>query len=252
VRRRVRAPGVAAALSAAAALLVSSVGAAAETGPPRATIDRVAVRYYAPETGGSGHPRFVSERMLAFEARLDALAEEGADKDAYEDRFVRGALDRHVAEDMLSALAVQSGATPKDLASLADEEKTCLLERVGGAEALHHAMADEGIDDSELDALLRRRARAAIYVDRALTALLRPTDEQLREVFRTSAHPFKNQPFEAVRAALARWFVEERLRAAETTFLQVARARVRIVVVPRATETARPEQSSGVVNARTR
>jgi hypothetical protein len=95
-------------------------------------------------------------------------------------------------------------------------------------------MVAEGIDDAELDALVRRRARAALYVDRALTPLLTPTDEQLREVFRTSANPFKNQPFEAVRAPLSRWFVEERLRAAETTFLQVARARVRIVVVPRA------------------
>ena len=60
--------------------------------------------------------------------------------------------------------------------------------------------------------------------------------EQLREVFRTSAHPFKNQPFETVRPALTRWFVEERLRAAETTFLQVARARVRSGVVARGAE----------------
>jgi hypothetical protein len=221
-----------------AALVVSSGGAAfAEAAPAaHATIDRVAVRYYAPETGGSGRPHFVSERMLSFEARLDALAEEATDKDAFEDRFVRGALDRHVAEDMLSSLAVQSGTTPADLSSLADEERTGLVERVGGADALRRAMALEGIDDSELDTLLRRRARAALYVDRALTPLLRPTDEQLREVFRTSAHPFKNAPFESVRPALARWFVEERLRAAETTFLQVARARVRVVVVPRGGE----------------
>jgi hypothetical protein len=202
--------------------------------PPHATIDRVAVRYYAPETGGSGHPRFVSERMLAFEARLDALAEQATSTGTLDDRFVRAALDRHVAEDMLSALAVQSGTTSNDIAALAEEERTGLVERVGGSEGLHQAMATEGIDDAELDALLRRRARAALYVDRALTPLLRPTDEQLREVFRTSANPFKNQPFEAVRAPLSRWFVEERLRAAETTFLQVARARVRIVVVPRA------------------
>lgn len=96
--------------------------------------------------------------------------------------------------------------------------------------------------------MLRRRVRAAWYVDCALTPLLRPTEEQLREVFRTSAHPFKNQPFDTVRPALARWFVEERLRAAETTFLQVARARVRVVVVLR--ETARPRRSRGVVHTR--
>ena len=177
--------------------------------------------------------------MLAFEARLDALAEQASESATHEDRFVRGALDRHIAEDMLSALAVQSGGTPQDLAALAAEERTGLVERVGGESALRAAMTAEGIDDSEVDALLRRRVRAAWYIDRALTPLLRPTDEQLREVFRTSAHPFKNRPFEEVRPALSRWFVEERLRAAETTFLQVARARVRVVIVARAERRAR-------------
>jgi hypothetical protein len=56
-------------------------------------------------------------------------------------------------------------------------------------------------------------------------------------VFRTSTHPFKNQTYDVARPALARWFVEERLRAAETTFLQVARARIRVVVVSRGGET---------------
>jgi len=223
------------ALSALALALVCSA-ASAETAT-HATIDRVAVRYYAPETGGSARPRFVSESMLSFEAHLDALAEQAPDSAAREDRFVRSALDRHVAEDMLSALAVQSGTVLQDLAALADEERTGLVERVGGEAGLRAAMAADGIDDSEVDALLRRRVRAAWYIDRALTPLLRPTDEQLREVFRTSAHPFKNQPFETVRPALTRWFVEERLRAAETTFLQVARARVHVVVVPRGVET---------------
>jgi hypothetical protein len=223
---------------AALATLAALVPALArgEPGASRATIDRVAVRYYAPETGGSVRPRFVSERMLAFEARLDALAEQAPDAAVREDRFVRGALDRHVAEDMLSALAVQSGTALDDLAALASEERAGLVERIGGPDALRAAMAAEGIDDAEVEALLRRRVRAAWYIDRALTPLLRPTDEQLREVFRTSAHPFKNQPFDAVRPQLARWFVEERLRAAETTFLQVARARIRIVVVPRGAE----------------
>jgi hypothetical protein len=216
-----------------ASAIVSVPGLArAQAATPHVTIDRVAVRYFAPETGGSARPRFVSERMLAFEARLDALAEQASEAATHEDRFVRGALDRHIAEDMLSALAVQSGTTLQDLPALAEEARTGLLERVGGEAGLRAAMAAEGIDDSEVDALVRRRVRAAWYIDHALTPLLRPTDEQLREVFRTSAHPFKNQPFDSVRPALARWFVEERLRAAEVTFLQVARARIRIVVVP--------------------
>jgi hypothetical protein len=222
--------------SAIVVAIALSASVAHAAGAPKATVDRVAVRYYAPETGGSSHPRFVSERMLAFETRIEALAEQAPVQSQYEDRFVRAALDRHVAEDMLSALAVQSGATPAGLPGLVADERLGLTERVGGADALRTAMTQEGIDEAEVDALVRRRVRAAWYVDRTLTPLLRPTEEQLREVFRTSAHPFKNRPFDQVRAALERWFVEERLRVAEMSFLQSARARVRVVVVPRGDE----------------
>src|SRR6185312_3004014 len=147
-----------------AAALIAAPVARAATSP---TVDRVAVRYYAPETGGSARPRYVSERMLAFEARLEALGEQASPATAYQDRFVRAALDRHVAEDMLSALQVQQGTEPPDLPALAEEERIGLLERIGGKGALAVAMAAEGIDASELDALLRRRVRAAYYVDRS-------------------------------------------------------------------------------------
>jgi hypothetical protein len=197
----------------------------------QATVDRVAVRYFAPETGGSLHPRFVTERALAFEARLEALAEGVSPASAYQDRFVRAALDRHMAEDMLSALQVQQGTEPPDLPVLAEEERIGLLERIGGRAALREAMDAESIGETELDELLRRRVRAAYYVDRAITPVLHPSEEQLREVQRTTANPFKAMPFDEVRPALARWFVEGRLRIAETTFLQSARSRVSVVVV---------------------
>jgi len=86
------------------------------------------------------------------------------------------------------------------------------------------------VPPAEVTALLRRGALAAWYVDRAMTPILHPSDEQLRDVYRTSAHPYRGQPLEQVRAPLERWFVVERARVAETTFLQAARARVKIVV----------------------
>ena len=77
-------------------------------------LDRAVVRFVAPETGGVASPRFVFERQLAFEARLDALADpdrvarararEGVEP--YRDRHVRGALDRHIAETLLAALRI--------------------------------------------------------------------------------------------------------------------------------------------------
>ncbi|MGH7437931.1 MAG: hypothetical protein ACRENE_19805, partial [Polyangiaceae bacterium] len=80
------------------------------------------------------------------------------------------------------------------------------------------------------DSLLRRQALAAWYIDRAVTPVLDPTDEQLREVFRTSAHPFRGQAFEAVRTRFAQWLVVDLVRAAEGAFLQAARSRVKVVI----------------------
>ncbi len=50
-------------------LLVVTRVASAETAPAL-VVDRVAVRFFGPETGGPEHPRFVLQRPLAYQARL--------------------------------------------------------------------------------------------------------------------------------------------------------------------------------------
>ena len=78
---------------------------------------------------------------------------------------------------------------------------------------------------------MHRGALAAWYLDRAVAPFLHPSDEQLRGVYRTSGHPYRGQSFEQVRDALDRWYVVERVRAAESAFLQAARSRVKIIVM---------------------
>jgi hypothetical protein len=197
----------------------------------RATVDRVAVRFYAPETGGSAHPRFITERTLAFEARFEALADDNSVAAAYDERYLRAAMERHVAEEILATLMIEQGTEPPNLPRQVEAWRAGLVQRIGGVDVLLAAQQAEGIDDSELDAILRRRVRAAYYVDRAFTPLLHPSDEQLREVFRTGAHPFKALTFDEARTPLLRWVVAERLRVAETSFLQAARTRVKIIIV---------------------
>jgi hypothetical protein len=229
-----------------AAALVAWVGggltsvARADTAPVRAVVDRAVVRFYAPETGGTARPRFVDQRVLAFEARLEALAEKpegyGAD---YQERHVRAALDHHVGEEMLDSLAHKliGGSPPArrpsdaDLARIEEDLGSALFDRLGGSAQVEGAAAAEQLDASELATVLRRQALAAWYLDRAVSPLLQPTDEQLREVYRTSAHPFRGRPFDEIRAALARWFVIERVRVAETAFYQGARTRVVVIVM---------------------
>ena len=223
----------------ALATLVTAGRAKAETAPARAVVDRAVVRFYAPETGGTAHPRFVDQRTLAFEARLESMAErpEGIG-DGYQDRHVRAALEHHVGEEMLASLAHKliGGSPPnrrpsdEDLARVDRELGAALFERLGGKAAVEAAAAAEQIEAAELDAILHRQALAAWYLDRAVSPILQPSDEQLREVYRTSTHPYRGRPFDQVRADLARWFVMERVRAAETAFFQGARARVVVIV----------------------
>ena len=226
----------AAALSVSVLLLLAS-GASAET-PTHTVVDRVVVRFLSPETGGAAHPRFVLERMLALEARLEAMAENGGAGEGYQERDVRAAMEHDVAEQMLAGLAEKLiadspaekrpglGEVPRVEAQLGP----ALLDRLGGRARVDEAAQAEHIEAPEIEALLHRAALAAWYLDRAVTPILHPSDEQLRDVYRTSAHPFRGQPFEQAREGLARWFVVERVRVAESAFLQSARSRVKIVV----------------------
>ncbi len=200
----------------------------------RAVLDRVAVRFYAPETGGTSHPHFITERVLSFEARLLAMSEQGATAQAApEERYLREAVERHVAEELLASLGIEGGKEAPDLSRLADDARSETEARIGGEGPLREAASVERIDPEEVQAIFLRHARAAFYLDHHVTPLLYPDDEQLREVFRTAAHPFRNRRFEDARKDLARWLVAERLKAAESTFLQTMRTRVKIVIVGR-------------------
>src|SRR5262249_42206977 len=140
-------------------------------------------------------------------------------------------MEGHVAEEILATLMADRGREPMDLPRLVEDWKAELVQRIGGPDVLRAALQAEGIEDGELDVFLRRRARAATYLDRSVTPILHPSDEQLREVYRTTSHPFKAMKLEDARAPLRRWLMAERLRVAETEFLQAARTRVKIIPI---------------------
>jgi hypothetical protein len=186
----------------------------------RLLVDTVVYRFSSPELGGPAKPRFITARFLAFEASLEAGAEQVTD--GYHPRHVRAAVDRHVAEEMLASLPLNPSPSRDEVERLAADIATDMPDA---------AAAREGVGKDEVRALTFRQARAAIYIDRALSPILHPTDEQLREVFRTSAHPFRGRRYDEARAALERWFVGERLRVAEATFYQSARSRVKLTLL---------------------
>lgn len=208
--------------------LLASGAVRADDASPRVVADRAAVRFIAPETGGSAQPRFISERELAFFTRIEAhLEQTRLAPNEYPERYVRSAIDRFVARSMLASLMIQRGVEPPDLPRLVAEARAELEERIG-ADALADAMREEGIEEEELLGYLRDEVRSAYWVDRAITPILAVREDALREAFRSTMHPFRGAKFDDVRAKLRRWLVVERLRAAELEFFQSARARIEI------------------------
>ena len=196
-------------------------------GPVATPVDGVALRFFAPEAGGAAHPRFISDRLLAFEARLEAKAEDATYK-TVQDRHVRAAIERHVTEEILASLPMERAPDSEEVTRISNELRAALVQRIGGEFSLAEEAATEGIAPEEINAILIRRARAALYIHRAITPILYPSEEELREVFRTASHPFHAQKFEEARVALTRWLVEERLRSAESAYYQAARTRIQL------------------------
>jgi hypothetical protein len=207
------------------AVLLGSAGA---SGSP-AVLDRTVVRFDAPETGGVARPQFIFERELAFEARLESLADaDRSERSApYLDRHLRSALERHIAEELLAHLAMDPEPSRAEMARRVVGARGVLEQRVGGREPLESAADAEGILGADIDRLVEREARASLYLDRMVAPMLEPSEAELREVHR-GASPFRGRPFDEVMAGLRKWYVGERLEAALAAFFQNARGRVHV------------------------
>ncbi len=214
--------------------LVIALASLASAGPAWAepvTVDRAVVRFYAPETGGVDRPRFIFERFLAFEARLEALADQQRGSEAYRERHVSAALERHVSEVLLSSLRIEPEPTEAAMTRQVELARKLLADRVGGEAALKEAQRAEAISNAEVSSLLRRQARASLYLDRMVAPMLRPSDAELEAIQRSAPLALQNEPFARVRPVLLRWYVSRRLGAAMSSFFQEARSRVTITLL---------------------
>jgi AcrR family transcriptional regulator len=136
-----------------------------------------------------------------------------------------------MAEELLASLRIDPEPTARDLARQTEAARQSLYQRVGGLDKLTDAAAREGIDDREILRLLRRQARASLYLDRMVAPMLRPSEAELRNLHRTVATPFKSLPFDKARAPLHRWYVTRRLSEALQSFYQNARSRIEVTVL---------------------
>ena len=210
----------------------AGVGAGALRG---VLVDRVIVRFEAVELGGTARPRFIFARILAFEARLEALAaqQRGVRPPplGYADRDVRAAIERHVTEEILAGLPVEPPLQDDEVRRRAIAAQLSLEQMAGGRQELLNAAASEGMENEDLAILLDRRVRASLYLDRMVAPMLNPSDAELREVLRNEPTPFRDLSFDDVAPQLRRWYVGDRLRTALASFFRSARARIRIVMI---------------------
>ena len=210
------------------------VGLALAWAPTPATaesvvVDRTLVRFTAPELGGARRPSFVFERELAFEARLEALGDpDHTGVEPFRDRHVTSALERHIAETLLSRLHIDPEPSAVQIAAQARAARAMLVERVGGVERLEAAARAEQISELEVQTLLRRRARASLYLDRMVAPMLRPTQSELRTLHASRQTPFSTAPYEDVEPRLRRWYAGQRLASAVSAYYQGARARLKV------------------------
>lgn len=224
-----------------AGIVVTGVAALAITSLPRApafaqpageigtVVDRVAVRFTAPETGGVARPLFLTSRQLAFFARCESVMDRvPMPEGEYTERYVRLSMDRLMARAMLAALLLRRGEEPPALPQRVAEARGDLADRVGGHAALAALQEREGIDDDELARLLRDQVRAAWYVDAAVTPIDAMTEDALREAFRSALHPYRDLSYQEAREPFRRWVRLERFRSAELEFLQGARSRMTV------------------------
>jgi hypothetical protein len=189
----------------------------------------VVVRFHAPEIGGVCCPRFVFERELAFEARIEALSDPSFaafEAAPYREVHLSAALERHIAETILESLQVIPAPSPEDIERRVLATRAALSSRVGGAVALSDAARQEGISQREVLRLVQRQARASLYLDRMVAPMLTPSDAELIGLHQSGRTPFSKQPYEEVQDALRRWYVARRLREAVITYFEGARSRV--------------------------
>lgn len=221
-------------LAGAGLVLAGATAARAEDEAPQVeTIDRVVVRWHARATGGVRKPQFIMARELAFEARLEALVDPTSPVAQYGDKHVRAAVQRRIAETILAELPVNPKPTPRQVAVYAEAARKLLHGRVGdkGAAAVTAARKAEGITREELDAMLRRRARASWYLDKTVAPMLRPSELDLREAHERGETPFTDRRFEDVQEPLRRWYIATRLADALDRYFRNIRTRVSITVV---------------------
>ncbi len=223
-----------------------ALGLLGDAGRGAIPIDRTAVVFLSPDTGGPDHPRAITERELAFEARLEALAVGEAPDDERglpKPRFLRAAIDRHVATELLASTPLERRdwvmTDPctrarrviederKDLEARITLSRAMLVARVRGESKLTAAAEREGMSEGDVLRFLRREALAARYVDLVIAPMVVPSATEIRDAHR-AIPGLRDRPLAEVSCDVARLLFAERLGRSLAQYRESSRSRVEL------------------------
>ncbi len=207
---------------------ISGAFAAEGNDAPPIPLDRVVVRFSAPEGAGRDRPYFIYERELAFEARLVALADSAFSRrrEAYRRHHLQAALERRIAETLLASLPIDPPLKDEAVSKQIEAVQIMVWDASGGRDSVTEAAKAEGISSLEQRSFFRRRALASLYLHQMVAPMLVPSQLELRRLHRRGEGPLSDQPFELAEPVLRRWYIERNLRAAVATYYQNARSRL--------------------------
>lgn len=199
--------------------------------------ERTVARFQDPEASdASMAQRFVFERELLIEAWLVAYerAPLSAAPTAYDDKSLRAALDRHLIDEVLATRPLPPKHEARVLAATLVARKV-IEDSVGGAERLNAALTGAfgrkvtAPEVAELDIIVRRRARAEIWLEVAVAPPIEPTLVELAAFHPKTPELIAKAPFDAERVRPhAR---AARLREFANTYLQLIRSKLQLEIL---------------------
>jgi len=225
-----------AAVAAFVVVMATAPGASSAPPVPSKVIDRVVARFSDPESGqASGAIRFVMMRELVVDAWLVAYerAAPGSKPTGFDEKQLRAALERHVIEEVLSERLGETIAESV-IDKRAIEARTALELAVGtGRIEQAVASANGGAVSGgtvELASILRRRARAEIYLELAISQPVDVSETDLRAAYAKPPSPLMGKTFEEAAPALRIALRSARLRDASQAYYQAVRGRLKLEI----------------------
>ncbi|GAC1352130.1 MAG: hypothetical protein NVS3B20_05940 [Polyangiales bacterium] len=200
------------------------------------TLDRTVARFSDPEAAeASASLRFVMMRELVIEAWLVSFEKNQLSAPTgFDERDLRQALERHVIETVLGD-RVLTPAVEKKVEGAAKNAWEVQAILVGGAPRLAQAigLATFGgvVSSTDLDTILRRRARAELYLETAVLQPVRPSEPELRAAQLKAPKVLAEIPFQEATPRLTEYVRSVRLRETSQSYYQAVRARLHIEIV---------------------